>query len=54
MDIFHHGFSHAFKGPGAVVIVWTGINNNKRSLNFVLESNLLGFLTVPTDKDVND
>jgi len=51
-----HGLSHPFKYYGAVGNGLTGIIKCIRnvSLHFQLEPNTLGFLIVPTDKNLNN
>jgi hypothetical protein len=55
MGMSNHGLQHTFKGPGEVVNGLTVIKNVLvKCLHFQLELNTLGFLSVPTDKNVKD
>ena len=51
-----HGLSLSFKDPGAVANGFTGIkiSSMKCPLHFQLELSTLGFLTVPTNKNLKE
>jgi hypothetical protein len=51
VDTFHHGLSHLFKDPGAIL---NGLVLIMCPFVFILELNILEPLNVPTDKNLKD